>query len=172
MKEKTALKNIEVSTMLGNTFLIMPRKASYMLFHKEEFARQTGRLVVALITHANYSDSYKWWSGVHYKCFKGEYIGNYKELARLTDLKKSIIKKAINELKKNKIIEVKKIRHGCRIILTGYQQFLQELKYVPQQPQGAATPPSPGSFCTGLPGADLLEIARKENQSPVNLPQR
>ncbi|MCD8262946.1 MAG: hypothetical protein LUD02_01330 [Tannerellaceae bacterium] len=126
-----------------------------------------GSILIALITYAHYADSSKRWKGGYYKCLKGEYIGNYEELSDLTGLNINTIKKVMKELKSSGVVEVKTVRYGCRIILTGYQQFLSELRCVPQPVQPQA-PAQPGDFGIRLPDADLVAIANQANQSTVN----
>ncbi|MCD8193776.1 MAG: hypothetical protein LUD74_04365 [Tannerellaceae bacterium] len=159
-------KEKQDTALLGETFLILPHRISYMLFHHETFTRQLGLVLTALITYAHYADGFKRWKGGHYKCLKGEYIGNYEELSQLTGFSIDTIKKAMKELKDKKVVEVKTVRYGFRVILTGYQQFLREIKCVPQGQQKATAMPT--GFGTQLPDAELLSIAEKANQLTLN----
>lgn len=119
---------------MGHSFVKVPRALYYKVLTSKKEEKMLARLHLVLFISCNYD--YKtvklgnnWVPG-----YRGEYVGTYRELSRLSGIPFGSISRLLEKLQKQKLIEITRVPGGSVIRVNGYDKFsfLSEKENKPQ----------------------------------------
>lgn len=108
---------------LGKSFVKMPRKVLLMSFSLQKKDRLYARIFMALVSMCYFKDGIVKLGKYFYTCHRGEYLGNYRELANRTDISFGSVAHYLKELSDDCLIEYEAIAGGSRIKVCNYDFF-------------------------------------------------
>lgn len=108
---------------LGNSFVKMPRKVLLMSFSLQKKDRLYARIFMALVSMCYFKDGMVKLGKYFYTCHRGEYLGNYRELADRTDISFGSVGHYLKALSDDCLIEYEAIAGGTRIKVCNYDFF-------------------------------------------------
>lgn len=108
---------------LGKSYLKFPRVIMNRWFSPNETERMVGQLYGMLFIFCNYSDCYVELNGHTVLCHKGELIAQYQELAQKLRINTRSVRRYIDILKKESLIEVRRVADRCCFRVCGYEAF-------------------------------------------------
>lgn len=112
-----------VATLLGKAFIRLPRKILDMWMLSGKKDRAKAKAYIALITKAFYVDGPVKLRSYKHVCRRGEYVGTYQELSKLTGITAGSVGHYLRLLVDDGLIRVKTIPGGVCIGIVEYDYF-------------------------------------------------
>ncbi|GEM_PF-1790283 len=110
-------------SVMGNGYVIIPRNVFMDLYGDSEAECQTAWLYLALWICCNYEDRYVIINNMTFMCKRGEYIGTYQYLSRITKFTYNTVRRLIKLLAKRGLIKTKRLPVGISIYIYGYHEL-------------------------------------------------
>lgn len=124
MTENEELNNDAKALLyFGKAYLAIPRVIMERKFSTNENESIIGVLHFRLYHCCNYSDSYVSFNGHTEFCRKGEYITSYEDLAKQMGVSSRTIRRYVNVLKSECLVEVRRVADRICIRVCGYDVF-------------------------------------------------
>lgn len=108
---------------LGKSFVKMPRKLLIMCFSHKKTDRMYARIFIALVSMCYFKEGVAKLGKYVYTCRRGEYLGNYRDLADRTDVSSASIGRYLKALSDDGLIEYEPVAGGSRIKVCNYDFF-------------------------------------------------
>lgn len=120
-------KNLNFDTealkYLGRAYLKIPRVILDKLFSSNRNERAIGKVHWFLFCFCNYADGYVTIDGQLLFCRRGECFITYETLAQKLEVSRRTVKRHLDTLVGNSLIEVRRIDNHLNLRVCGYEQF-------------------------------------------------
>lgn len=108
----------------GKAYLKIPRVILDKLFSDNKNDRLIGKMHLLLYCICNYADGYVTVDGQLMFCKRGECITSQEDLAKKLEVCRRTVKRHLDTLANNSLIEVRRIGDHLNLRVCGYDQFI------------------------------------------------
>lgn len=108
---------------MGHSFVKVPRVLYNKTLSPEKEERMLAWLHLVLFISCNFDDRVVKLGNCQVVSYRGEYVGSYRELSRLSGMPFGSISRLLEKLKKRKLVEIVRVPGGSVIRVNGYDKF-------------------------------------------------